>query len=65
MNPPPTRGPTIHTMAKVGAVVRRGEKYGVVIAVSNTDFTAIQVEWADGSVRWVAVSDVEWIDSRE
>lgn len=52
-------------MAKVGAVVRRGDDYGVVIAVSNTDFTAIQVEWADGSALWIAVSEVEWIDSRE
>lgn len=52
-------------MARVGAVVRRGEEYGVVIAVSNTDFTAIQVEWADDTTQWVAVSEVEWVESRE
>lgn len=52
-------------MAKVGAVVRRGEEYGVVIAVSATDFKAIKVEWADGNTEWVAVSEVGWLDSRE
>jgi len=52
-------------MAKVGAVVRRDEKYGVVIALSDTDFTAILVEWDDGATEWVAVSEVQWIDSRE
>lgn len=31
-------------MAKVGAVVRRGEEYGVVIADSNTDLKAFKVE---------------------
>ena len=57
--------PTIPVMAKVGAVVRRDEKYGVVIALSDTDFTAILVEWDDGATEWVAVSEVQWIDSRE
>ena len=52
-------------MAKVGAVARRGEDYGVVLAVSDTDFNAIEVEWADGTTEWVQVSDVEWVDSRE
>ena len=52
-------------MAKVGAVVRRDEEFGVVIEVSSTDFNAIQVEWADGATEWVVVSGVEWVDSRE
>ena len=46
-------------MGKVGAVVRRGEDYGVVIAVSSTDFDAIKVEWAEGPTEWVAVSEVK------
>lgn len=52
-------------MAKVGAVVRRGEEYGVVVGVSDVDFDAIEVEWADGEPVWVSVRDVEWVDSRE
>ena len=52
-------------MAKVGAVARRGEDYGVVVAVSDSDFNVIEIEWTEGSTEWVAVSDVEWVDSRE
>ena len=52
-------------MAKIGAVVRRGEEFGVVIAVSNSNFDAIKVEWADARTEWVSVSEVEWVDSRE
>jgi len=54
-----------HRMAKVGAVARREEDYGVVIAVSDTDFDAIQIEWADGRIEWLTVSEVEWVDSGE
>ena len=57
--------PTIRIMAKVGAVVRRDEKFGVVIALNDADFTAIKVEWDDGTAEWVAVAEVQWIDSRE
>lgn len=52
-------------MAKLGAVVRREEEFGVVVALDDHDFTAIEVEWDDGNTQWVTVSDVEWIDSRE
>lgn len=52
-------------MAKVGAVVRQGEEYGVVIAVSNSNFDAVKVEWSDTTTEWVSVSEVEWVDSRE
>ena len=52
-------------MARVGAVVRRDEEYGVVIAISNSDFNAIKVEWANARTEWVSVSEVEWVDSRE
>ena len=52
-------------MAKIGAVVRRGEEFGVVIAVRNRNFDAINVEWADGRTEWVSVSEIEWVDSRE
>jgi len=52
-------------MAKIGAVVRRGEEFGVVIAVSNSNFDAIKVEWADARTEWISVSEVEWVDSRE
>ena len=52
-------------MARVGAVVRRGEEYGVVFAISNSDFNAIKVEWANARTEWVSVSEVEWVDSRE
>ncbi len=50
-------------MAKVGAVVRRGEDYGVVIAVSDTDFSAARS--SGPTAPWVTVSEVEWVDSRE
>ena len=52
-------------MAKVGAVVRRDEEYGVVIAINNSNFDAIKVEWADARTEWVSVREVEWVDSRE
>ena len=52
-------------MAMIGAVVRRGEEYGVVVAVSNSNFDAIKVEWADARTEWISVSEVEWVDSRE
>lgn len=52
-------------MAKVGAVVRRNEDYGVVVATDPSDLGAIQVEWADGSTEWVTVLDIEWVESRE
>ena len=38
-------------MANVGAVVRRDEEYGVVIAISNSNFDAIKVEWANAKDR--------------
>jgi hypothetical protein len=52
-------------MAQVGAVVRRGEDYGVVTTVSDTKFDEVEVEWADGSTQWIKVSELEWIVSRE
>ena len=52
-------------MARLGAVVRRGEDYGVVVALDDHDFSVIEVEWDDGSRQWVAVSDVEWVMSGE
>jgi hypothetical protein len=52
-------------MARVGAVVRRGEDYGVVVTVNDTKFDVVEVEWDDGSTEWVQVADVEWIVSRE
>lgn len=52
-------------MARVGAVVRRGEDYGVVTSVSDSRFDVVEVEWSDGTVQWVKVADVEWIVSRE
>jgi hypothetical protein len=52
-------------VAQVGAVVRRGEDYGVVIRVSDVKFDVVEVEWDDGSTQWVQVADVEWIVSRE
>ena len=57
--------PTIRGMAQVGAVVRRGEDYGVVTTVSDTKFDVVEVEWHDGSTEWVKVSELEWIVSRE
>jgi hypothetical protein len=52
-------------MARVGAVVRRDEDYGVVTSVNDTKFDVVEVEWSDGSTEWVKVSEVEWIVSRE
>ena len=52
-------------MARVGAVVRRGEDYGVVTGVDDARLDVIEVEWDDGSTEWVKVADVEWIVSRE
>jgi hypothetical protein len=52
-------------MAQVGAVVRRGEDYGVVTSVDKTQFDVVEVEWDDGSTEWVKVSELEWIVSRE
>jgi hypothetical protein len=52
-------------MARVGAVVRRGEDYGVVTNVSDTKFDVVEVEWDDGSTQWIAIADLEWIISRE
>jgi len=52
-------------MARVGAVVRRDEDYGVVTSVSDTTFDVVEVEWDDGSTQWVKIADVEWIISRE
>lgn len=52
-------------MAKVGAVVRRDEEFGVVVATKSSDLDAIEVEWDDGTTEWVTVRDIEWIDSRE
>ena len=43
-------------MANVGAIVRRNEEYGVVIAVSNSNFDAIKVEWANAKTEWVSVT---------
>ncbi|MGI3786172.1 MAG: DMT family transporter [Janthinobacterium lividum] len=57
--------PTIRAMAQVGAVVRRGEEFGVVVAVKDSTFDVIEVEWDDGSTEWVKIADVEWIVSRE
>jgi hypothetical protein len=57
--------PTIGRMAKVGAVVRRGEDYGVVTGVDDHKFDVVEVEWDDGSTQWVKVVDLEWIVSRE
>jgi len=52
-------------MANVGAVVRRDEEYGVVIAINNSNFDAIKVEWSNATTEWVSVREVEWVDSRE
>jgi len=52
-------------MAQVGAVVRRGEEFGVVTAVDAHKFDVVEVEWDDGSTEWVKVADLEWIVSRE
>ncbi len=52
-------------MAQVGAVVRRGEEYGVVTNVDDSRFDVVEVEWDDGSTQWVKVADLEWIVSRE
>ncbi len=52
-------------MAKVGAVVRRGEDYAVVIGVDDHRFDVVEVEWDDGSTEWIKVADLEWIVSRE
>ena len=45
--------------------MRRDDEYGVRIAISNSDFNAIKVEWANTRTEWVTVSEVEWVDSRE
>ena len=52
-------------MARVGAVVRRDEDYGVVTNVHDSRFDEVEVEWSDGTTQWVKVADVEWIVSRE
>jgi hypothetical protein len=52
-------------MARVGAVVRRGEDYGVVTNVDDHRFDVVEVEWDDGSRSWVKIADLEWIVSRE
>lgn len=52
-------------MARVGAVVRRGEDYGVVTEVDDHTFDVVVVEWDDGSTEKVQVADLEWIISRE
>lgn len=52
-------------MAKVGAVVRRGEDYGVVTSVNDSKFDVVEVEWDDGSTEWVKIAELEWIISRE
>jgi Tfp pilus assembly protein PilP len=52
-------------MAQVGAVVRRGEDYGVVTRVNDAKFDVVEVEWDDGSTEWIKVSELEWIVSRE
>ena len=52
-------------MARVGAVVRRDEDYGVVTSVDDSKFDVVEVEWSDGTTQWVKVADVEWIVSRE
>ncbi|HEY0240254.1 MAG TPA: hypothetical protein VGC37_16585 [Friedmanniella sp.] len=52
-------------MAKVGAVVRRGEDYGVVTTVHDTKFDVVEVEWDDGSRQWIKVSELEWVVSGE
>ena len=52
-------------MARVGAVVRRGEDYGVVTTVDDKKFEAVEVEWDDGSVEWVKVAELEWVISGE
>ena len=52
-------------MAQVGAVVRRGEDYGVVTSVNDSKFDEVEVEWDDGSTQWITVSELEWIVSRE
>jgi hypothetical protein len=57
--------PTINGMARVGAVVRRDEDYGVVTTVDDKKFDVVEVEWDDGSTQWVKVSDLEWIVSHE
>lgn len=52
-------------VAKVGAVVRRDEDYGIVVAVSPTDLDAIEVEWDDATTEWITVREIQWVDSRE
>ena len=52
-------------MAKVGAVVRRDEDFGVVTSVDDHKFDVVEVEWDDGSTQWVKVVELEWIVSRE
>ena len=44
-------------MRVVGEVVRRGNWFGVVVAVSNPDWPGcVKVEWSDQSLEWVAES---------
>ena len=57
--------PTIERVARVGAVVRRGEDYGVVTKVNDVKFDEVEVEWDDGRIQWVKVADLEWVISGE
>ena len=45
--------------------MRRDEEYGVVIVISNSDFNAIKVEWANARTEWVLGERGELVDSRE
>lgn len=52
-------------MARVGAVVRHDEDFGVVTKVDDHRFDVVEVEEDDGSTEWVKFVDLEWIVSRE
>jgi len=51
-------------MHRLGCIVHRGGRYGVVIALGNPHWNAVRVEWSDGKQEWVAASDVEWSTTR-
>jgi hypothetical protein len=49
-------------MRRLGHIVRKGELYGVVIALGDPNWDAVRVEWSDGTREWLSATDVDWME---